>query len=99
MTANAWKRYNKFPEYMADGTCDLDGDQFKMALFLSTSNCETLTHDEYSDLDNEHANQYGYTTGGEVLDSVTWTESSGTLTFDCAAEVWTASGGLTHRQT
>jgi hypothetical protein len=40
MAANAWKRYNKFPEYIGDGTIDLDNDTFKVALFLSTSNCD-----------------------------------------------------------
>jgi hypothetical protein len=93
MAADAWKIYNKFKEYMADGLIDLDGDTFKMALFLSTSNCATLTWDDYADLSNEHANANGYTTGGETLASVTWTESAGTVTFDFADEVWTASGG------
>jgi hypothetical protein len=93
MAADNWKRYNKFPEYMGDGSMDMDNDTFNLALFLSTSNCATLTHDDYGDLTNEHANQYGYTTGGQALDSVTWTESSGTITLDSANEVFTASGG------
>ena len=93
MAADNWKRYNKTPEYMSDGLIDMDADTFMLALFLSTSNCETLSHDDYADLDNEHANQYGYVTGGQALDSVTWNESSGTITFDSANEVFTASGG------
>jgi hypothetical protein len=72
---------------------DMDDDTFNIPLFLSTSNCATLTHDDYADLDNEHANQYGYATKGQALDSVTWNESSGTITFDSADEVYTASGG------
>lgn len=93
MTANAWAFYDTFKERMADGGHDMDNDTFYMALYLSASNCETLTHDGLSTLNNEHANQYGYITGGEALDTVAWTEVSGTVTFDCDAEVWTASGG------
>jgi hypothetical protein len=93
MAADNWKRYNKFPEYMGDNTIDMDGDTFKLALLLSTSNAATLTLTQYSEWTNEHANANGYVTGGQALDSVTWVESSGTLTFDSANEVFTASGG------
>ena len=92
MAADNWKRYNKFPEYMGDGTIDLDTDTFNVALFLSTSDCVTLTETTYPST-NEHANGNGYATKGSPLASVTWTESSGTLTFDSANEVFTASGG------
>lgn len=93
MTANAWVFYDSFGERLGDGGHDLDADSFKMALMLSTSNAATVTLDQYSELTNEHANANGYTTAGEVLDSVTWVEAAGTITFDCDAEVWTASGG------
>jgi hypothetical protein len=93
MPADKWRRYNNFPEYKGDGTIDMDNDTFKVALFLSTSNCATLTHTQFSNLNNEHAEQYGYLAGGQALDNVTWTESSGVLTFDSDNEVFTASGG------
>lgn len=93
MAADAWKRYNKFPEYLGDGTMDMDNDSFYCALFLSTSNCATLTWDQYTDLTNEHANANGYTTGGDALTSVAWTEAAGTVTFDFADPTWTAAGG------
>lgn len=93
MTANAWDFYNSFTEWVADGTLDLDNDAFKMALFLSTSNCATLTHDEFGDLDNEHAAANGYSAGGEALDNVVWTRAAGSTKFDCDNEVWTANGG------
>ncbi len=98
MAADAWKSYNKFKEFLGEGYIDLDGDNLKMALFLSTSNAATLTNDEYGDLTNELSNGNGYTTGGIVLTGVTWTESSGTVTFDCNDPTLTASGGtLTFR--
>lgn len=96
MAAGKWKLYDKAKEYMADGTFDLDATtNWKMALFLSTSNANTLTNtnDVYGDLTNEVANGSGYTTGGVALTNITWTESSGTITFDCDNAVWTASGG------
>jgi hypothetical protein len=92
MAADAWKKYETFPEFMGDNTIDMDGDTFKMALFLSTSNCATVTFDEYGDLTNEHANGNGYTTGGDTL-VVTWAHSTGTTTFDSDDGAWTASGG------
>jgi len=96
MAAGKWKLYDKAKEYLADGTFDLDATtNWKMALFLSTSDANTLTNVNalYGDLTNEHANGNGYTTGGEAITGVTWTESSGTITFDCDNVVWTASGG------
>lgn len=92
MAADAWKIYDSFKEKMADGTCDLDGDTFKCALFTS-SLTPAQTDDSYTALTNEVANGSGYTTGGETLTSVTWVEAAGVATFDCADIVWTASGG------
>ena len=93
MAADAWDFYNVFTEQIADGTMDLDNDAFKMALFLSTSNCATLTLTGYASFTNEHAIANGYTTGGEALDNVAWTRTAGSTKLDCDNEVWTASGG------
>lgn len=91
--AGRWKLYNSFKELVADGTIDLDTHTFKCALFLSTSNANTLTHDELADLTNQVANGAGYLTGGVALTGVTWARSGGTATFDCDNPSWTASGG------
>ena len=93
MAADAWVVHDKAKEYMGDGAIDLDADSFKMALALSTSNIATTSINAYATVTNEHANGNGYTTGGEAVVSPTWVESSGTVTFDCADQVWTASGG------
>lgn len=96
MAAGKWKLYEYAKEYIGDGTHDLDDTtNWKMALFLSTSNCDTLSVGTgvYGDLTNEHANGNGYTTGGVALTGITWTHSGGTATFDCNNPVWTASGG------
>ena len=94
MPAGKWKVYEAAKEYIGDGTIDLDSATFKMALFQSTSNCDTLSgSDELADLTNQVANASGYTTGGVTLTGVTWSNASGTMTFDCDNAVWTASGG------
>jgi hypothetical protein len=96
MAAGRWKLYDLAKEYIGDGTHDLDDTtNWKMALFLSSSNCNTLSVGTavYGDLTNEHANANGYTTGGVALTGITWSNSSGTITFDCTDPTWTASGG------
>ena len=96
MASGKWKVYEYAKEYLADGTLDLDlTTNMKMALFLSTSNANTLSVGTgvYGDLTNEHANANGYTTGGVALTGETYTHSGGTATFDCDNAVWTASGG------
>ena len=97
MAAGKWKVYDKAKVRLADGTFDMDntGLGLTMALFLSTSNAETLGVGTgvYGDLTNEHANGNGYTTGGIALTGETWTNSTSTTTFDCDDVTWTASGG------
>jgi hypothetical protein len=93
MPAGKWKLYDTAKEKIGQGIIDLDSHTFKIAKFLSTSNANTLTHDELADLTNEHANANGYTTGGSTLASVTWTRSGSTCTFDAADSVETATGG------
>lgn len=96
MAAGAWKLYESAKEYIGDGTFDLDdGANWMIALYLSTSNANTLTAAStiYGNLTNEHANGNGYATGGQALSGVVWTRSGGTVTFDCDDEVFAASGG------
>lgn len=96
MAAGKWKLYEYAKEYIGDFTHDLDDTaNWKMALFLSTSNADTLSVGTgvYGDLTNEVANGLGYTTGGVALTGITWAHSGGTVTFDCNNPVWTASGG------
>lgn len=80
---------------LADGTIDLDTHAFKLVL---TGSAQAITaafsggsgDARYADLTDEVANGAGYTTGGATLDSVTWTRSGGTVTFDAADETFTA---------
>jgi hypothetical protein len=84
--------YNSFREYVADGSIDLDADTFKVQLHTST-HVPAVSDTQLSDLDNEHSNGNGYTTGGEALAGVSWSHSGATATFDANDTVWTASGG------
>lgn len=96
MAAGKFKAYDLFKKYKDDGTLDMDDTtNWKMALFLSTSNCDTLSIGTaiYADLTNEHANANGYTTGGVALSGITLTSAGATVTWDVDDAVWTASGG------
>src|SRR2546428_7293808 len=92
--AGKWKAYDLFKREMGLADFDLTAGTFKMALYLSTSNANTLaTSKAKADLTNEVANASGYTTGGVTLTGVTWTDAAGTETFTSANAVWTAAGG------
>jgi hypothetical protein len=100
MAAGKWKSYDFANKYFADGTFDLDdlaGHPLKLALFLSTSNANTLSVGTgiLGDLTNQHANANGYTTDGVALSGVTWTRSGSVVTLDASdlSPGWTASGG------
>jgi len=95
MAASAWVIYNKFKEYMADGTMDLDDDVFRLGLYTSTSNAGTATLSTRGSVTNEVTNANGYATGGKTLAGVTWATgaSAGEMRFDATATIWSASGG------
>ena len=91
--AGKWKLYEQAKKYISDGTHDLDDTaNWKMALFTSTSNANTLSVGTgvYGDLTNEVANGSGYLTGGVSLTGVTFTQTGGPASFDVTDPVWTA---------
>ena len=95
MAAGAWAIYNKFKEYVADGTLDLDNDVFKLALFTSASNAATTTLSVLGSVTNEVASGNGYLTGGKSLAGITWAAgaSASEMRLDATATIWSASGG------
>ena len=93
MAAGKWKVYDLAKKALADGTLDLDSNTLKVALFSSASNANTLSgSNKLGDLTNELTTANGYTAGGTTVTG-TWTNSSGTMTFDISDPSWTASGG------
>ena len=93
MASSNWRLYNSAKEYIGDGTIDLDSDTFNIILCNSSSNAATLSTTTYGGLTGELATASGYTQTGLAL-TTTWTNSSGTLTFDATSDVsWLANGG------
>ena len=89
----SWTFYNKFKEYMADGTIDMDdatADTFKVLLTTSTYTPNAATHTQISDVTNILTSAGGY--AAQSLAGVTWSESGGTVTWDANDTAWTASG-------
>lgn len=85
--------YHSFFEKLGNKEIDLNSDTFKVILTSSSYTPDAATHDEYADITNELATANGYTQNDKTLGTPTWTNSSGTLTWDAANTVWTASGG------
>lgn len=94
MAAGKWKLYEQAKLAIANGDIDFNGHSFKINLYLSTSNCDTLSgHDALADLTNQHATANGYTQNTKAV-TITTGQSGGTVTVDETTNpVWTASGG------
>ena len=82
--------YNNWKAAVNDAA--LRAATIKVTLHSSTYTF-AATHSVYADLTNELTTANGYTSGGATLTSVTFSQTSGTATFDAADTTWTASGG------
>src|SRR6266571_7241690 len=92
--AGKFKVYEQFKLEFGEAGLDLTAGTFNMALYLSTSNANTLSVSKAkADLTNEVANANGYVTGGVALKGVTWTNAAGTETLTAVSPSWTAAGG------
>jgi hypothetical protein len=98
MAASAWALYNDAKRYIGNGTIQLGVNNFKMALFRTSSNAATVTLSTYASLTNEISATGGYTTGGKALPPATgqWTTgaSAGQMkfTYTTVGLTYTASG-------
>lgn len=92
--AGKWKLYEQAKLDIANGDIDLNGHSFKIALFLSTSNCNTLSGTTtLASLTNQVATAFGYTQNTKAV-TITTAQSGGTVTVDETTNPsWTASGG------
>jgi hypothetical protein len=95
MAANAWTIYNEFKATLGLKALNLNTDTIKMALFKSTSNCNSaaLATAQYATLTNETTGANGYTTGGFSLSGQAYSQTAGTATFTVGTGTWTATGG------
>jgi len=94
--AGKWKMYEQAKLDLANGLIDFDTHSFKINLYLSTSNADTLTQatiNELSDITNQVATAFGYTQNTKEI-TLTTANAAGTITVDETSNpVWTASGG------
>lgn len=93
-----WNIYRLFKKNQFDGTAviDFDLDTLKIALVTNTYTPSTA-HDFFDDITNEISGaSTNYTSGGETLTSVAWTnEGDGTFTLDAANPTWLDGSGGT----
>ena len=94
MSAGKWKLYDQAKLDIANGLMDLDTHSYKIALFLSTSNCNTLSGTTgIANLTNQVATAFGYTQNNKAV-TLTTANSGGTITVDETTNPsWTANGG------
>lgn len=92
--AGKWKLYEAAKLAIANGDIDFNGHSFKINLYLSTSNCNTLSGDTaLANLTNQVATNFGYTQNNKAV-TISTSQASGTVTVDETTNpVWTASGG------
>lgn len=94
MAAGKWKVYDLTKLAIANGEVDFNADTFKMNLYLSTSNCDTLSGiDALADLTNQVATAFGYIQNDKSV-TITTSQLGGVTTIDETTNpTWTASGG------
>ena len=100
MAASAWQLYNDGKRYIGNGTIKLGvgGDNFKMALFRTSSNASTFTLSTFASLTAEISATGGYVSGGKALLPATgqWTTGASAkqmkFTYTTAGLTFTASG-------
>jgi len=85
--------YNHIQLIQGQKLVSLTADTFKLAL-MDNVHAFTATNTAWANVSaNEIASANGYTTPGQNLATLTWTESAGTATWDAANVTWTATGG------
>lgn len=95
MAAGKWKLYEAAKLAIVNGEVDFDAHTFKINLYLSTSNADTLTEatiNDLADITNQVATANGYTQNSKAV-TISTSNSSGTITVDASNPVWTAGGG------
>ncbi len=97
--ATTFTLYNKFKQYILDGTIDLDTDTIKVAL-VTSSYTPAASHDVLADVMASPSPEVvaiaspsnGYTDGGEALTgaAVTFTDSPSAAKFDANDLTWSS---------
>jgi hypothetical protein len=93
MTASKLFLYEGFELNVWNQVIDPVNDTFKIALFTSSSNAETLTVDQFANLTNQVAAANGYTSGGNALTFDELVQESGSLKWKFENTTFEATGG------
>jgi len=83
--------FNKFKEYMGDGTIDMDDDTLKCMLLADTYTPDATDSVKADIVAHELAAANGYSTGGATLANVTWSDDAGVTKADADDPVWTTA--------
>ncbi len=93
MAAGNWIMFDS-AKVLFGGGLNLESNTLKMMLLTGSYTPNRATQDAYGDISaNEVANGAGYTTGGETLTTVDYSQTSGTAKFTCDPVTWTAASG------
>jgi hypothetical protein len=81
--------YQSFNLYKGDGTIDLDGDAFKIALVESGYTPDYANHDAFATHITNEVSGGNYAAGGVAV-TPSWTKSGATCAFTVSAAQWSA---------
>lgn len=90
MPTSSLTKFHDFVEQLGKGVHNFSSHTFKAALTNTAPTASSNTG--LADI-TQVSSTGGYSAGGYTLDSVTWSETSGTAKLTIADEVITASGG------
>lgn len=92
--------YHNFKTALRNNTIafsNLHNMSLKAALCQTSSNCQDLTLDTFSQITNEVANGNGYTSGGRDIFNMTWADNdAGVLTLSGDNPTWNATGSFSY---
>lgn len=103
MAAGNFTWFDHALKKIADGTINMNGTNFKVALLASTQSLSqsfvgSSGDCRYADLTAELATANGYTNGGLALANETLTRSGANVTFTADPWAWTITGaGITYK--
>jgi len=90
MAASAFAVFHTFKVRLGQKLIDLDSDDIKFALLSSSWTPNLATQANWADISANEITGDGYTAGGLSVTNLAWTNSSGTVTWDCDDPSWTA---------
>ncbi len=96
MAASAWTIFDQAKHKIGDGTIDLSGGVFRLALYATASSANMVGDITIQSSIGNESSGGGYPLGGTTLGSIVWTAgaSAGEQKFDGADPIFTASASV-----